>query len=55
MDKIISSRSHFMKNTLGTASLLSLPFLLQAQVNKPFDKKKIVVVGGHPDDLPRVL
>lgn len=49
-----NSRRNFIKNTLsGTAGvgLLSLSSVLQAQpVEKPAGKKKIVVVGGHPDD-----
>lgn len=31
-------------------ALLTLPSLLQAQSQPTFEKKKIVVVGGHPDD-----
>ena len=49
-----SSRRNFIKTTLagtGSLSLLSLGGVLQAQPRKnPADKKKIVVVGGHPDD-----
>jgi LmbE family N-acetylglucosaminyl deacetylase len=49
-----NSRRNFLKNTItGTAGagLLSLSSVLQAQpVNNSAGKKKIVVVGGHPDD-----
>ena len=45
------SRRGFLKNSLSTAGLITLPSLLYAQVNDAADKKKIVVVGGHPDDL----
>ena len=48
------SRRNFVKNSLaatGGLSLLSLTGILQAQPTKNnADKKKIVVVGGHPDD-----
>lgn len=39
-----------MKNTMLAAGLLTLPSLLQAAPDKPSGKRKIVVVGGHPDD-----
>src|SRR3954468_10961295 len=45
-----STRRKFIKNTATGLSLLSLPSLLHAQTNKQNDKKKIVCVGGHPDD-----
>jgi len=44
------SRRGFLKNSLSTAGLITLPSLLYAHVNDAADKKKIVVVGGHPDD-----
>ena len=54
MEKKFSSRRNFIKNTIagtGSISLLSLTGALQAQPTKnPADKKRIVVVGGHPDD-----
>lgn len=42
----------FMKNTIGGGlGMLTLPFLLQGQTNSSdVEKRKIVVVGGHPDD-----
>jgi LmbE family N-acetylglucosaminyl deacetylase len=45
-----NSRRQFVKTTLGGISLVTLPSLLHAQTEIPFEKKKIVVVGGHPDD-----
>ena len=54
MEKKINSRRNFLQNTLaatGSFGLLSITGVLQAQPAKnPTDKKKIVVVGGHPDD-----
>ena len=54
MEKKINSRRNFLQNTLaatGSFGLLSISGVLQAQPAKnPADKKKIVVVGGHPDD-----
>ncbi len=37
-----------MKNSLGSVGVITLPSLLTGE--KAADKKKIVVVGGHPDD-----
>ena len=45
-----NSRRGFVKNTLGAISLITLPSLLHAKAENATDKKKIVVVGGHPDD-----
>jgi len=42
------SRREFVKRTLGVAGMATLPGLLQGA--SPVDGKKIVVVGGHPDD-----
>jgi len=50
MKKSTGTRRKFIKNTAAGLSLLSLPSLLDAQTNKQNDKKKIVCVGGHPDD-----
>jgi LmbE family N-acetylglucosaminyl deacetylase len=44
------SRRDFVKNAVSSMGLLSLPSLLTAQTGKPVEKKKIVAVGGHPDD-----
>src|SRR5205809_25586 len=49
-----TSRRNFLKNTLagtGGLGLLTLSSVLQAQpLKNAAEKKKIVVVGGHPDD-----
>ncbi len=45
-----NSRRGFVRDTLGAISLITLPSLLQARSQKVPDKKKIVIVGGHPDD-----
>ena len=39
-----------MKQTTAAIGGLSLPDLLSTPVSQPPEKKKIVVVGGHPDD-----
>ena len=44
------SRRHFVKNTAGGLGLITLPSILQANKNERFEKRKIVCVGGHPDD-----
>ena len=51
MSSNYTSRRQFMKNTgaLGLG-LVSLPGLLNKEKNKKEGKKKIVCVGGHPDD-----
>ncbi len=45
-----NSRRRFVKNTAAGLSLLALPELLRAQPRNEEGKKKIVCVGGHPDD-----
>ena len=50
MHTSLNSRRGFVKNTLGTIGLITLPSLLHAEVRNAAGKKKIVVVGGHPDD-----
>ncbi len=44
------TRRAFVKSALGGAGLLSLTTLLQAHPTQAVEKRKIVVVGGHPDD-----
>ncbi|WP_018614472.1 PIG-L deacetylase family protein [Segetibacter koreensis] len=44
------SRRQFVKNAAGGLGLVSLPSILQAQKLERIEKKKIVCVGGHPDD-----
>lgn len=50
MNLASSSRRKFLKNSLSGIGCISIPGLLQANHEKASDKKKIVVVGGHPDD-----
>lgn len=44
------SRRKFIKNTAAGISLLSLPSIMQAQSSRKIAARKIVCVGGHPDD-----
>jgi len=44
------TRRQFVKSISAAAGLITLPSLLYSGDNKPVDKKKVVVVGGHPDD-----
>ena len=44
------TRRQFVKNASAVVGLLSLPDLLNAQNKRQAEKKKIVCVGGHPDD-----
>jgi len=50
MSLILNTRRQFVKNTAAGMGLLTLPMLLDAQTSTSFAKKKIVCVGGHPDD-----
>jgi LmbE family N-acetylglucosaminyl deacetylase len=50
MSSIFNTRRQFVKNTAAGLGLLTLPTLLNADPAKPSEKKKIVCVGGHPDD-----
>lgn len=43
-------RRQFIKNVSAGLGALYLPSLLNAKNNKQAQKKKIVCVGGHPDD-----
>lgn len=45
-----NQRRKFVKNSAAGLALLSLPDLLAARQKKSAEKKKIVCVGGHPDD-----
>ena len=45
-----NTRRQFVKNTAAGIGLLTLPALLSAKAQTPAQKKKIVCVGGHPDD-----
>jgi len=50
MSSPLNSRRQFVKNTAAGLGLLSLPSLLSASPTNPIEKKKIICVGGHPDD-----
>ncbi|MEP6614662.1 MAG: hypothetical protein ABJA76_22305, partial [Mucilaginibacter sp.] len=50
MDTPTNSRRQFVKSTAAGIGLLTLPSLLNAENNIAAAKKKIVCVGGHPDD-----
>lgn len=45
-----NSRRSFMKQTAATLGAMSLPSLLSAQQLVSFTPKKVVCLGGHPDD-----
>jgi LmbE family N-acetylglucosaminyl deacetylase len=45
-----SSRRNFIRNGIGGLGLLNLSDLLDTRNNRPAEKRKIVCVGGHPDD-----
>ncbi|QEC68386.1 PIG-L family deacetylase [Panacibacter ginsenosidivorans] len=45
-----NNRRKFLQQSATGLGMLSLPALLNAQVTNKKDKKKIVCVGGHPDD-----
>ncbi len=45
-----NTRRNFVKNTTAVLGALSLPNLLQASAKENKEKKKIVCLGGHPDD-----
>jgi LmbE family N-acetylglucosaminyl deacetylase len=50
MEKQSDSRRNFVKTSAAGLGLLTLPQLLHAQPDTPAAKKKIVCLGGHPDD-----
>ena len=50
MRNMTSGRRKFIKNTAAGLSLLSLSSLTGAHSSQKITKKKIVCVGGHPDD-----
>ncbi|HEV8082358.1 MAG TPA: PIG-L deacetylase family protein [Chitinophagaceae bacterium] len=47
---LLNTRRQFIKNTGGGLGLVTLPSLLFAQRNTQAANKKIICVGGHPDD-----
>src|SRR4051794_5020109 len=50
MKKLPDQRRRFIKNICAGAGALYLPALATSQKESPAQKKKIVCVGGHPDD-----
>jgi LmbE family N-acetylglucosaminyl deacetylase len=46
----MNSRRDFIKNSTLSLGLISLPSLLSAEKNSTGKGKKIVCIGGHPDD-----
>ena len=46
----MKNRRQFIQNTTAAVSIISLPSLLFGQPIKNEVKKKIVCIGGHPDD-----
>lgn len=50
MKNLRNSRRQFIKGTAAITGLVSLPSLLKTQFHTDAEKKKIVCVGGHPDD-----
>jgi LmbE family N-acetylglucosaminyl deacetylase len=50
MNNLFNTRRRFVKNTAAAIGLATLPSLLSAEPSAPPEKKKIVCVGGHPDD-----
>ena len=50
MDASTNSRRNFVKTAAAGVGLLSLPGLLNAKPRTRAEKKKVVCVGGHPDD-----
>jgi|SRR6185503_5281797 len=50
MDASTNSRRHFVKSAAAGIGALTLPGILNASPHATAEKKKIVCVGGHPDD-----
>ena len=50
MSATLNTRRQFVKNVAAGISMLTLPTLLSAKATTSLGKKKIVCVGGHPDD-----
>ena len=48
--KDTNSRRSFVKQTATVLGAISLPNLLMAETTTTFVKKKVVCLGGHPDD-----
>jgi len=50
MEALKNSRRAFVKSAAAGIGMISLPGLLQAKPSDVAEKKKVVCVGGHPDD-----
>src|ERR1700676_509382 len=50
MNSIFNTRRQFVKNTVAGLGLLTLPAHLNASGTTYDAKRKVVCVGGHPDD-----
>lgn len=50
MSRTTNSRRKFVQQAAAGLGFLSLPSLLHAQVTDKNNRRKIVCVGGHPDD-----
>ncbi|WP_246113214.1 PIG-L deacetylase family protein [Segetibacter aerophilus] len=46
----MKSRRAFVKSTSAGVGIFSLSSMLNGQANQKVEKKKVVCVGGHPDD-----
>ncbi len=46
----MNTRRQFIKNTALATGIISLPSLLTAKEKTPVENKKIICIGGHPDD-----
>ena len=46
----MNTRRQFIKNTALGAGIVSLPSMLSAKEKPSIENKKIVCIGGHPDD-----
>jgi len=50
MRLILNTRRDFIRKASVGIAAISLPSVLDAGVGAPFSKKKVICVGGHPDD-----
>jgi hypothetical protein len=50
MKELNKGRREFVRHTAAGLGLLSIPDLLLAQPGEKAARKKVVCVGGHPDD-----
>jgi LmbE family N-acetylglucosaminyl deacetylase len=45
-----NTRRSFVKEAVGCLGLFTLPDIIYPQKNKALNKRKVVIIGGHPDD-----